>query len=1639
MTQITNNHRDDEHRKNVEDIVSGFRGRALDLTLRNPLLKLPDPTNSRFINIPTESVTRVIQAVHEGRRTLWISPADAGPIETRLVTRSFLERAGAIRPQVSESSARLEALLSVLRKNNEDLVEKRGTPCCFLTAFVLHWTTDDGAAGISCNAPIFLIPIDLIDELDPVLRQRRVCFQSADRDVVVNPVLLEYLKSKFSMEFADLDDYDFDNVDSMRKWLADTKKAWADRKGWSTKESAVVGIFDCGAIAADCDPNAWVDGIGNSATLQRVLLGSSVPTTSELKPVFLPDHLVLPADGSQLHTLQMAGQGSDLVIHGPPGSGKSQTIVNLIAQALGQGKTVLFVAQKPEAAMVVHRRLKEVKLAPFCTLLIPAGTKASLKQSVIEGLRARLSGRNSTPEANQRARMRLEKAVELLDSTALALGRALPQFGQRAREVVAELALLRRRQSKKLAKTSVVEPSTLRQFEDAIHALEFISDLRKEIPDNIFEKLGGIGSSERSENPNEAATRLKELVIDAKAGLKEVQSVLDRLAAINYAAPRSDPQGLSDWLTEAPTLEPTSDRELVQIATRLHRPGAAEALARLMKRKNSQRKILDRQPDAKRRLPTLVEPERSVWSDAASRLRGTPVEAKTIDEASLFRDRLSTFRVAIDGIFATGPRTAASDAVSEASDFEAWQNRMSLISRIRSAAEDVTTLTDCFPFTESTADQVIELASALEALRESERRAAELIYIDRIAPLHALQECAMTIRHYGGIFGGILGTVFSMKYRASKRVMRFMISGDAGRKKWEAATSAALSYRQAQTHFDERSRRHRANISQDCTYIQLMQAGHMLAELHAAAKVGMLTDKEFWRLLRQSGDSEINKKHCELHQCAMQLNRESDTLRTLLKLAGDEEFSFVRLQRAIERHLQAVDLTLKQAATWKSEGTTTTKYVVSTAEAAAEILELEKEFSSDSDLQALLSDARHGLDSDPTQIERAQAWYASAAAGNSRQWNDRICKLLSNAESSQAHIDIHRECIASMRNGLAALRGSTDQINANFEFTAPADEYRPTNETNTLALNTKLACLEENFARLPELFRFRVFARKAELLAGVGIIGKLIAGDIEADKLVDSYKLTVYERAIRESEALNPLRDFDRTAIDQAVDRLAELDSEIRQVNANILSDQIRRRPVPEGTSLGLVRAKTEKGLISYVLGTPRARIDLHALYKRAGRAIVQLQPCTIATPTAISEYLPRTVGAFDVVIIDEASQIEPASAIGATGRGKQFIVVGDQKQLPPTNFFGVASALGVTGNVPDGDGMQDEDAESILDKAVATLPAVELSGHYRSRHHSLINFSNIHFYNSQLIVAPSRTPRSDKYGIISHHVQNATYAAGTNENEAKAIAKHAMDQLRRNPDESIGIVAFNVKQAALIETHLEALANRTQEAFRAYAHAKEMEFPLFIRSLESVQGDERDVMLISYTYGPDPASKVVAQRFGPVQREGGGRRLNVMVTRAKNRVEVFHSILPEDISSNTGGAPIMRAYLSYAMQAPDQDFTEGEFESPFEAEVARAIKLIDPSLIVRPQVGCAGFRIDLGIAHAHSPDRFILGIECDGATYHSERSARQRDMVRQQILEHHNWKIYRIWSTAWWHNPEMELELLTNAIKNAAKSGLVS
>ena len=1444
MTPIAKNHRDDQHRKQVENIVTEFREKSLDLTLRNSLLRLPDTTSSlRVINIPTESVAQLLVEVHENGRGLRLSPCDAEPREIALAKKSFQEKSGVVRLVTTQGAAKLSAIVAGLRKQNERLIQERGTPCSFLTAYVLKWTAEDGTV---CNAPLFLIPIDLDDELDLVLRTRSVSFSPSQRETIVNPVLLAMLKSKFSMEFTNFDDYEFESIAGMRKWIRDTADAWARHKGWTIEEHAVIGIFDCGAIPADCDTSMWPEGIGTSTALQQVILASSSPIASETTPAFLPNDLLLEADGSQLRALQMAARGSHLVIHGPPGSGKSQTIVNLISQILGQGKTVLFVAQKPEAAMVVHRRLKSVGIAPFCTLLTSSSTASGLKASVIEGLSARLKLRKTQTDANQKARIRLDRSVELLDKTALALGRAMPQFGQIARELIAELAILRQRKAKKLPLTHIVEPTTLRQFEDAIHALASLADQRNAVPDSAFERLAGIGSSEKGEDPNEASGRLRGLVIDAKSGLADVQAALDLLAAINYPVPHGDPQQLRKWLAEAPELAPTSDPELVQIATRLHRPGASEALGRLIRRKQRQREILQRQPDAKQRSTSLIESERATWPDVAARLQGKPVDTKTIDEASSFRDTLHTFVKSIDDLISTGPRTAALDAITEAPDVSTWQIRMSLISRIAPADADIALLTQCFPVTEPKATQVVELGHALESLQEYKRRAEELTFVDRMPQLTELQECVVTMRTHAGFFGNILGTVVSKDYRRLKRTLRRMISGDARRKSWGGAMTAALAYRTAQQQFEDLLRRYRANIAQDFSALQLLKASQLLEEIHAIAQSGLVPDGQLWRILRQSIHPDLAHKHRELYQCALRLNRETDVVQTVLQVNGATEvFSFARARKLLSMHIQSVDMALSQAANWKVQGTATINDVVTNAEAASAILKLQQECTHDSDLRALLADASHGLESDEIRIERAQSWYASAAAGKNQHWNDRICKILSDAATSQVNIDSHRSCLTKMRAGLDALLQSIDQINATFEFAEPANQYRPTGDKSTSTLTDNLACLQENLAHLTDLFSFRSSARKAEQLAGIGIIARLLNGELAMKDVVDSYKVTAYERAMRQSEALLPLSEFDRKVIDKAIDQLPELDSEIRKLNASMLVDKVRTRDIPQGTTFGLVREKSEMGLISHIVGTPGTRITIQEIWRRARNALAQLQPCTIATPTTVSEVLPRIIGMFDVVIIDEASQVEPASALGAIARGQQTIVVGDQQQLPPTNFFTSSSAA--TTEVADDSGdPADTDAVSILDKAVATLPEVLLSGHYRSRHHSLINFSNIHFYKSQLVVAPSRTPRSDKYGIISHHIKDATFAAGENEIEAIAIAKHAMDQLRRNPDESLGIVAFNVKQAALIETHLEALANKSQDAFRAYARSKQLEFPLFIRSLESVQGDERDVMLIS-------------------------------------------------------------------------------------------------------------------------------------------------------------------------------------------------
>lgn len=455
-----------------------------------------------------------------------------------------------------------------------------------------------------------------------------------------------------------------------------------------------------------------------------------------------------------------------------------------------------------------------------------------------------------------------------------------------------------------------------------------------------------------------------------------------------------------------------------------------------------------------------------------------------------------------------------------------------------------------------------------------------------------------------------------------------------------------------------------------------------------------------------------------------------------------------------------------------------------------------------------------------------------------------------------------------------------------------------------------------------------------------------------------------------------------------------------------------------------------EMALVLRELAKQRAHLPVRQLVHRIPTLLPRLKPCLLMSPLSVAQYLDAAHSSFDVVVFDEASQIPVWDAVGAIARGKQLIVVGDPKQLPPTSFFNRADDADDAG-AENAEDSPVQDLESILDECLgAGLPALRLEWHYRSRHESLIAFSNHRYYDSRLITFPSPVTNDM---AVKLNVVPGVYDRGatrTNRVEAEAIVKeilaHFSDEARRKL--TAGVVTFNQTQQRLIENLLDEELRKNPEIEQRMAeHGPER---LFIKNLENVQGDERDLVLFSVTYGKDAAGKM-AMNFGPVNQEGGHRRLNVAITRARVGVTIFSSIRPEEIDlsrTRSRGVTDLKNYLEFAAKGSraivEQALPTGvEPESPLEIEVICALR--DRGWSVHPQVGCSGYRVDMAVVHPHEPGKYLLGIECDGATYHSLPTARDRDRLRQIVLEGLGWTLHRVWSTDWWTNPEREMQKL--------------
>lgn len=573
---------------------------------------------------------------------------------------------------------------------------------------------------------------------------------------------------------------------------------------------------------------------------------------------------------------------------------------------------------------------------------------------------------------------------------------------------------------------------------------------------------------------------------------------------------------------------------------------------------------------------------------------------------------------------------------------------------------------------------------------------------------------------------------------------------------------------------------------------------------------------------------------------------------------------------------------------------------------------------------------------------------------------------------------------------------------------------------------------------LPAWSQYVTARAQCSKMVGQPFVKLAESGQLRPEEMEPFFDICLANSLLRTAFAERlPLRNFSSTSHEAAIEEYVKLDQHIIKLNRQRLARLIedRRPPIGAKSSSGSGAA----GIIMKEVNRKRRHRPIRALLRDTGGYVQLLKPCFLMSPLSVAQFLDPTAVKFDCIIFDEASQVKPEEALGTLFRGSQLIVMGDTKQLPPTAFFDRLISDDDAGDEDPGD-VSARDIESLLHMCKAAMPQSQKSllWHYRSHHESLIAVSNREFYENRLRVYPSPVDVAPGIGLSFVHVPDGIYDRGrsrTNKVEAAEVARRVATHYHEYPDQSVGVGTFNLEQQRAIEDELVLLRQQDPELDQYFDHTRSDY--CFVKNIETIQGDEREVIFVSVGYGFDETQRF-SRNFGPINQDGGERRLNVLMTRARRQCVIFanfhYDMLPAGDAASKG-LSALRSFMEYAetRQFATTSIAPEDAESPFEEAVGEL--LVEAGFAIHRQVGCAGFRVDIGIVHPRQPGRYLCGVECDGASYHSARVARDRDRLRQQILEGLGWTIVRVWSTDWFLNRARARADLLDKIRSIAES----
>jgi very-short-patch-repair endonuclease len=1538
-------------------------------------------------------------------------------------------------------------------------VEETGATMLYLVFGFLEYPDVPGSEKL-CLAPLVCVPVSLT-KIDAG-QYSTFHLNFTGEELADNLSLREKIKRDYGLN---LPQYDFESeTSSIDEYLDSVAATIENSPSWRVRRMMTLTLlsFTNMLLVRDLDPESWPK-VGRISALlahplvKQVFEGKSTGSASQYAEEYVVDEhpeadlpLIYDADSSQHSALIDVMSGQSRVIEGPPGTGKSQTITNIIASALHAGKKVLFVAEKLAALEVVKSRLTQAGLASF---VLELHSNKSNKKRVLEDIAARLATRipahGDLPDLLERQeakRNELKIYADLMNTKGSSgLDLTLHQLMWRA-----ELNRLRSREA-----ALVVQQL---DFTGASHTtpvrLAALCDLLRYLAQQI-ESIGSYGPSHPlwgffpSEFKPEDDLPVQRTLLDFAARFDAfaaaTHSAVSLLGGSNISMSE---RGSNQLLAVLDSLAPAEAEDIdFGLLPSLFPEGDAlghQSLTVLQDLRFRQHQLNELEAQLHRCLETIQPTvlEETEWVVKALK------ELEALGIAAYNQAGLSQVQKTLSS--ATAKAQDALMNLTEAGDvfgipFDGDQRELSKLSILVEQISKVPpSLFDLRHEGLKKRGAAGALRVAQEKLAMNQARQSDLeksFYMDALLSEQELKDAILTLRE-----GSTWYRPFQASWRKAMNVHRKferVKSRKSGSLRLEDL-EGLLRHEQAKAAWGSEPAVKEAcgsHFQGDLTPLnELAQCGEWIAQSRSAFETVGVHPDVFDPLT-------VGRAR-------------------LVRLAA-EVLVVNSARTALEELNSVVQSSLPSAASTFNANISTSNWkkkvellVVSTMQVkhASNIMagRVRASISAVDGLSAMLQRAN---------VEEQAAQLATHAGGTALFSSCFQGRLTSLEPAFAAHtygclikkaglpdaveqVLISKDCVANHERLAAYTDATRHGWRTTLEFVDAMSRYgrfdaalwmepsnKPTVEyAEALAKKTRQAA--DSMGRLLPWAQY-VAARKEASDQGLeSFIVLLEIGAVAPEALEHSFVYRFYSSVIQSAfEKSVVLRRFGGVRHSNVRKDYAELDREIIKLRGRQVAHECRRRAnPPTGHHSVRVDEKTEMKLLEHLIPQQRPRVPVRQMLVRAGHAIQELKPCFMMGPQAVAQFLIPGHLHFDIVVMDEASQLRPEQAIGAIARGTQLVVVGDPKQLPPTSFFARTAQLD-----SDDEGlgqMATSEAESILDVCISHFqPVRTLRWHYRSRHESLIAFSNQHFYRGNLVVFPSPYPKSKALGLRYQYVANGVYEHQMNQVEAARVVEAAVEHILLRPNDSLGLVTLNIKQRDLVAELLEERLRKLPEAIAFREHWDGQGMGLFIKNLENVQGDERDCIFISTTFGKPKGANVVRQNFGPISREGGWRRLNVLFTRARKSVAVFSSMRPEDIvvdSRTPEGTKALRNYLEFAQTGVlrvDQE-TGLPPDSDFEVSVMDVLR--SRGYEVTPQLGVAGFRIDIAVKHPKHPSGYLAAIECDGASYHSGASVRDRDRIRQEILESLGWKgrIWRIWSTDWFRNALAETDRLVQFLE---------